>query len=232
MEVLKIRLEELYDSVDYFVLVESNETFRGNEKNLFFKENLEMFQKYQDKIIHVICPNIKTHDPWAREAFQRNYILNGLKFAKRDDIILISDVDEIPNSEGIVELKKTLTSSLNNITARVTFFNKMYRFYINLFDGGWYGTTACSFNLLKKIKPENLRGMRKKAEKKIDGGWHFTSLGGEQQVLYKLASFSHNEFDIYKKGDLEKIIKFFCSDPLKVNIDSTFPKLIRENLTT
>ena len=96
LEILKIRLNEMYDAVDYFVLVESEETFRGAPKPLFFYENKNAFTRYKDKIIHIIVKGkFETGSPWAREAFQRNQIMRGLENCKKNDIILISDVDEI-----------------------------------------------------------------------------------------------------------------------------------------
>ncbi len=92
LELLTVRLEELYDHVDYFVLVEAAETFRGNPKPYIFEENKARFQKYLSKIIHVKVEDRKPHyGVWEREGFHRNCIRRGLAFCKKNDIILMSD---------------------------------------------------------------------------------------------------------------------------------------------
>lgn len=96
MDLLEVRLNELYDKVDHFVLVEARETFTGNSKPLYYDENKERFQKFQDKIIHIILEGrFETTNQWAREFYQRNQLMQGLTECEPDDLILISDLDEI-----------------------------------------------------------------------------------------------------------------------------------------
>lgn len=115
LELLKVRLEELNDHVDYFVLVEAVETHRGDPKPLYFQENRHLFEKYLPRIIHIIVterlsPN--QEDPvkgfWNREHLQREYIAKGLKNCEHLDIILISDLDEIPCTEALKKVKRQL----------------------------------------------------------------------------------------------------------------------------
>ena len=110
-ELLKMRFEELNDSVDYFVLVECTETHRGDPKNLYFSDNKHLFEKYLPKIIHVV---VNERHPemglWEREHFQRNCILRGLQGCDPSDIIMISDVDEIPRPAAIAKLRSRLSS--------------------------------------------------------------------------------------------------------------------------
>jgi beta-1,4-mannosyl-glycoprotein beta-1,4-N-acetylglucosaminyltransferase len=116
LKLLHFRLEELYDYVDYFVLVESTKSFTGNDKELVYQNNKHLFEKYRDKIIHVIVDDVdmpdapdSSDDPtksgteWTREKYQRNQILRGLKKLNLnlDDTVLICDVDEIPSRECI-----------------------------------------------------------------------------------------------------------------------------------
>lgn len=109
LELLQIRLGELNDTVDYFVLVESIETQRGTPKKLFFEENKHLFAPYLHKIIHVaVRENHPEFSMWEREHFQRNCIARGLKNCKDKDIILISDLDEIPKKNCIHRAKKML----------------------------------------------------------------------------------------------------------------------------
>ena len=105
MELLKMRLEELDEVVDYFVLVESAETQRGNPKPFYFYENRHLFEKYLSKIIHVMVDERHPEmDLWARENYQRNCIARGLQNCQPLDLIVISDLDEIPRVEVIQDL--------------------------------------------------------------------------------------------------------------------------------
>ena len=109
IDLLDLRLNELDSVVDKFVIVESTETFSKKKKTLFFNENKERFSKFKDKIIHIIVDDspelTKTSsDPggrWNIEHFQRNCIERGLVDCKPEDIILVSDVDEIPRKSSI-----------------------------------------------------------------------------------------------------------------------------------
>lgn len=102
IDLLKMRLHILYDYVDFFVLVELNKNHKGQEKPLFYIENKKMFEKYSDKIIYVspeYVPQYSADDGWSIENYQRNCILYGLEKCKSDDIVMISDLDEIPNPD-------------------------------------------------------------------------------------------------------------------------------------
>jgi beta-1,4-mannosyl-glycoprotein beta-1,4-N-acetylglucosaminyltransferase len=109
IELLKLRFDELDGVVDYFVLVESIETQRGDPKPLYFHENRHLFEKNLSKIIHVVIderhPEMQL---WARENYQRNCIVRGLKNCDLSDLIIISDLDEIPRREVIEKLSKEL----------------------------------------------------------------------------------------------------------------------------
>src|SRR5579862_2641213 len=106
IELLKMRLEELDEVVDYFVLVESAETQRGTEKPFYFTENKQLFEKYLPKIIHIA---VEERHPelglWERENYQRNCIARGLIHCRTEDVILISDLDEIPRPSLVREVK-------------------------------------------------------------------------------------------------------------------------------
>ena len=109
LDILEIRLHELYDSVDYFVLVEASKTQSLLDKPFYFDENKERYSKFLDKIIHIKiedCP--KNSHLWEMENFQRNCILRGLSKVSElhsDDVVLISDLDEIPSSKSIKLIK-------------------------------------------------------------------------------------------------------------------------------
>lgn len=108
--MLNLRLHENNNLVDYFILIESNKSFTNNLKEFIFENNKHKFKQFLDKIIHIKVYDMPDGpDNWNREFHQRNCIERGLKLVpnlKNDDIILISDVDEIIRSETIIQLKK------------------------------------------------------------------------------------------------------------------------------
>ena len=110
LDLLYYRLSLLNDIVDYFIIVESTHTFTGIPKQLFYNENKEMYKEFNEKIIHIILedfpfkvPNINifTNQPWQNEYYQRNSIKKGIDVIldklNDNDIILSSDLDEIPD---------------------------------------------------------------------------------------------------------------------------------------
>lgn len=100
LDLLEIRLETLYNVVDKFVIVEIDKTHRGEPKECFFANNRSRFEKYLNKIIYVCpsdVPSYRGEGDWTIENYQREAIRLGLTECDENDIILISDLDEIPN---------------------------------------------------------------------------------------------------------------------------------------
>jgi beta-1,4-mannosyl-glycoprotein beta-1,4-N-acetylglucosaminyltransferase len=117
LDILNYRLSILDDYVDYFVLVESRYTFAGDLKPLYYLENKDKFEKFNSKVIHIVVdlpfkkPNINynLNQQWENESHQRNCIEYGINMISNkldnDDIILTSDVDEIPNPNVLINAK-------------------------------------------------------------------------------------------------------------------------------
>lgn len=106
LELLQLRLHELSPVVDKFVLVEATETFQGKPKPLYYSDNKEAFKAFSNRIVPIIVEFPKAlKDPWEREFYQRNQIMEGLKDCSPKDTIILSDVDEIPRPEKIVQYK-------------------------------------------------------------------------------------------------------------------------------
>ena len=113
LNLLEYRLSILYDLVDVFVLCESTRTFVGKEKPLYFQENKDRYAKYLDKIVHIVVddllpnPDFDKQEQWWNEKHQRNALDRGFRSLplEPDDILLISDVDEIPSPEAIQRLR-------------------------------------------------------------------------------------------------------------------------------
>lgn len=234
LELLTIRLHELYEHVDKFVIVESAETFRGNPKPFYFDENKHLFEKFSDKIIHIkVYDCLKTNNPWDREIFQRNQIMRGLIACAPDDIILISDADEIICPFKLLEISETLRKISSNDLPMLLCYQTMYRYFFNRLDseyGFWPGTTAIFFKDLEKYSPNVCRnfGQQKLLTKIENAGWHFTYMGGYKRVIEKLAAFSHAECDTPGNKDIKNLEKKISTFTL-VEIDNSYPHLIYNN---
>jgi hypothetical protein len=196
LEILEIRLNELYDKVDFFVLAEAPVTFKGQPKALIYQSNKARFEKFHDKIIHLVIDDFpETQNAWDREHFQRNALRRGLTAALPDDIIIISDADEIVRPAVIDLLRQ-----------KEGFFQlgmPMFQYYMNLRENhGWTKVFAFSFKLLDELPDFNwVRTSQEYAFEKFNGqntklvnsGWHFTYLGGAEKIREKLNAFSHDE---------------------------------------
>ncbi len=238
LDLLEVRLAELYDHVDQFVLVESIETFRGNLKPLYFKENEERYLPYLDKIIHVVVDKrLNVSSPWDRERYQRDQILTGLKGCADDDIILVSDVDEIPRVSAIKTITEILSSKKNK-NKRLVCDQKLYRYFLNAWDSTtrkeyhctWPGTYAMAYHRFKRCSADALRLQRDGFNHIENGGWHFTSMGGHQAHVIKLSSFSHSERDIPENKDPQVTKDYLERNCKLVPIDESYPKYIQTHL--
>ena len=235
--VLDLRLNILNKYVDYFVIVESTFTHKGGKRQLLF--NHKKFSKFKDKIIYLIFEeepktikqisdsdtetekSIKyIYNATYRENGQRNFIQKGLKDASDEDLILISDVDEIPNLENF---------DLKNIGQKKIMFRQdmfYYKFNLKLPNIIWTGTKACKKKYLES--PQWLRNVKDKKFPfyRIDtifsktkyrdikfvnnGGWHFTNIKTADEIEYKLRSYLHHrEFDAnpLTKNEINQIMK-------------------------
>ena len=127
LDILDIRLNTLDPHIDQFVLVESTRTFTGQPKPLFFEENRQRFKKFLHKITHVIVDDMPrdAENPYVCEAHQRSAIGRGLGAAGPDDLIIVSDADEIPRPD-------VLRGALEKAAGRITYFEGVYyHFYLN-----------------------------------------------------------------------------------------------------
>ena len=235
--VVNVRLHTLNEFVDYFVIVESRFTHKGDPRELKFDH--KKFQKFRDKIIYIIDDEIypQTHDIKTedsendksiklifnaayRENGQRNLIAKGLKEANDEDLILISDVDEIPKLSGL---------NFKSIKEKIILFKQdmfYYKFNLQLPDLIWTETKSCKKKNL--ISPQWLRNIKdikysffridtffsktKFTSIKIisDGGWHFSNIKTPKEIELKLISYLHHrEFDEnpLSVDQIDKIIK-------------------------
>ena len=183
LDMLEIRLNILDPHVDFFVIGQSTQTFSGKDKVLYFNKYEKRWDKWREKIIDVIMPRVETDDVFERTAIQKDSLRTALKDCKPDDIIYYSDVDEIwkqPTAFGVpIFSEKVIKLSQTN-----------YCYYLNQRSSEeWQGTNTCFYKDLV-----NLNDLRANHDNVLlDGGWHFTNMGGIEKVRNKIASYDHQE---------------------------------------
>jgi beta-1,4-mannosyl-glycoprotein beta-1,4-N-acetylglucosaminyltransferase len=273
--LLEIRFNELDKYVDKFVITESTYTHSGKAKKLIF--DIKKYSKFKDKIIHIIVDKEPTKildifdsdspdhknskfimNAVQRENYQRNCLVKGLKEASSSDLILISDLDEIPN------LKYLDLSKIKNNLILFKQINFYYKFNLYLENFDWYGVKGCRFKDLKS--PQWLRNIKAKKYPfwRLDtifsktkaqnvyfidnGGWHFSYFKDAKGIEDKLKSYLHHrEYDLEPLGldriksmlkdnipvynlntDMRKS-KFEGSKPLKLSNEIELPSFIKNN---
>lgn len=234
LDILEIRLNEMAPVVDRFVLVEARKTFQGADKPLYFDENKARFAPFLDKIEHVIVdfpedPGLyrkATSQAWAREYYQRDQIARGLTAAKADDLVIVSDVDEIIRAPVLQQAVRDYRAG-----SMVVFSCPAYSFYFNrrLKRNNWYLGPRMTTQQMT-ISPQEQRWTKLFASRGLrdtllgrwhtrlwnkintgfggpmveidEAGWHFTSIGGWETFRAKMQAFAHEEqmdLDIFKQ---------------------------------
>jgi beta-1,4-mannosyl-glycoprotein beta-1,4-N-acetylglucosaminyltransferase len=203
--MLEFRLTELNDYVDHFILVESTQTFAGNPKKLYYNDNKNIFAKFNDKITHIIVNDTpETNCAWTREEYQRNCISRGVnKLNLKDaDIIVIADVDEIPNTKILRDLKSKINLSFNGLHILIC---DMYIYNLTCkISNIWCHPKIMNYGYFKTDKPHNIRHTRSKQSLE-HGGWHFSYFGDADFIVNKLRQFSHQEYNNSIFADKERI---------------------------
>lgn len=248
-DILEIRFIELYDVVDKFVIVEANETHSRQPKEFFFEKNCNRYeQKFLDKVIHIktyFTDLSKGQSRWIYENFQRNEIMRGLVNCSHDDIIIISDVDEIPKKDiflppEIEGIKSILKYSVDHIlliqSPRYFYFNYQQPDYY------WFGSVITSFNKLTNEKtPQYYRDKRGYTPAMLyNSGWHLTYMADIENIRYKLQSFAHAEYSGNEFTNDEKLNKclekgiMFTDENIKLEYipieNCDLPQYVKQNL--
>ena len=233
LDLLEIRLNVLNDYVDYFVLVEATKTFSNKNKKLYYAENTERFSSFNHKIIHIVVDEHPEFDEtkdevgdiWHYDHYQRNQIIRGLEDADDNDVIMVSDLDEIPNPLFFPNI-------LNEKGVKVLSFPTFYYYLNNLTSEENTHTRIFNKHHLKENPVQILRSSGDKIYSKYTG-WHFSFLGGEDKIKYKIESYAHQQYnnenvfnDISK--NIEKGKDIFSRDiKMKiVDLNFQFPKYI------
>lgn len=259
LDILKLRMQILAPIVDYFVLEESTVTFSGEPKEMVFAKNRELFAEFADKIRYVAVEDspmegVTTHE---RDKYQKNQLIRALSDAKAEDIIIFSDVDEIPNPKTLERLIAQFEpGKIYHLAQRMFYcFLNMEEVSGNLlsitgeFPGverrQWLGTKVCSFAklpaegivYLREVSPADPRSVRI-----ADGGWHFGYMGGDgerdvaKRIGIKVRAAAHQEYNS-KRYLNEAVDRLLCGEDIfdrdakfvRVEIDESFPAYLREH---
>jgi len=248
--MLDLRLNTLNEYVDKFVIAEATRDHSGKEKKLNF--DIKNFSQFKKKIIYLAIEdlpiNVKSKKKnWApnhwRDQYQRNSLIRGFKECDENDLIMISDIDEIPNPGKLSEFK------IENKYA--CFLQKNFQSKLNLqnvTDRYWMGTKICQKKYLKS--PQWLRNIKtkkrpfwkfykpKEPQLILDGGWHFSFLKKPKDIAKKIKAYSHQEFHKDEFIDEKKIAERINNNVdlfdrninyKKVELDKSFPEYILNN---
>jgi len=225
LDLLNYRFTILDRIVDYFVLVESTHTYAGKQKDLIYQNNKDMFQQFNHKIIHIVVddlpykyPNINYDNgyegnQWHNERYQRNCIERGIKQLSLvyEDIIIISDLDELPDPNTLNRVKNEEISIISNSLSM-----DMYYYNLNSKKGyKWNASKILLYGLFKLILDNNLTcsDIRLNEIKALtnytysipNGGWHLSYFGDVHFIKNKLEQFSHQEYNTNEYTNIENI---------------------------
>ena len=259
LDILNLRLHIMDPLVDKFIIEEATVTFSGEPKELCFEKNKELFREFLPKIEYIVVDNspvdTTTH---LRDKFQKNALEKGLVNATDEDVIILSDVDEIPNPKVLKEIIESFDPDKIYHLAQ-----RMFYCYLNMeevsgnllsitgeFPGVerrlWLGTKVFS---RKSIPPDGIIQLREasttapEAVRVADGGWHFGYMGSKQEsdvskrIGTKVVAAAHQEYnnqDTLAEAKDRLILgqDMFGRDARfkRVEIDDSYPKYLLEHL--
>jgi len=254
LDILEIRLNELYDYVDFFVLTEATRTHTGNSKVLYYDMNCKRFEKFWDKIIHVVVKDMpimseeiqaslsskdrewilsgyQKEDNWVRERYQRNQIMRGLEFADPDDIVIIEDADEI------VKPSTVEWSKANIQNGSIAVGQYMYSYYLNVKCSiPWWGSKIIQKKNIST--PSEDRFHTPHSQMIENGGYHLNFMGGADAIRLKMRSYAHAEYatldNLFKVDERLANLQDVLGRQDKYTVvsisDTTHPKYVVDNL--
>ena len=234
--MLKVKLEEMHSWVDHFVIVEAASTFTGRPKPLHFERAKSQFSEFSDKIVHVVVDSFPpwASTAWAREFYQRDCGLRGLAdLCGEDDIVLITDVDEIVDRK----IEGRLDIPFASLAMR------SYGYFFNLErlearQSRWGAAVRAGF--LRKVGPSYLRlGLPHyaKAFNLEDAGWHFSTVRDPDGLTSKFDSYSNETWSGETRDFFDRLISRIRREGglegfERRDIDDSFPAYIRDNAET
>ena len=217
LDLLEFRLKLLYEQVDHLVLAEANLTHSGQPKSFYFEENKARFERWENKITYlpvnqtadglVFNKNETSYNPdsasWKLENEQRNALAGYNANINNDDLVLLSDLDEMPDPVILKKLKPGKDP--------VVLSQLFHYYFLNCQNVGnerwWNGTIVSTGKQFKATMPQELRDKRNELPVIKKAGWHFSYLGGMDKIMEKIRSFAHTEFNKEEFLNDENILK-------------------------
>ncbi len=254
LDLLEMRLHELHDVVDMFVLVEATLTHSGKPKPLYYQENHQRFAEFSNQIISVIVDDMpvtkdeirnaispqdrkwiesgyQIEDNWVRERYQRNAMMRVLKDCSPEDIIIIEDADEMVRKSILETIETDIIDGSNAVE------QTLHTYYLNwkCTNMPWWGSKILRKQFVDN--PSEHRFHTPAARGILNGGWHFNFLGGADAVKNKIISYAHQEFnvpevlenvDVRLRSQKDALGRLYQYEV--VEIDETYPQYIQDNL--
>ena len=213
LDLLDLKLHELKNVVDYFVLVEATLTHSGLPKPLYYATNKDRFSDFWNRIIHIVVTDMpvgydeieaaitpqdrkwlangyQLGDDWVRERYQRNQIMQGLSQCNPDDIIIIEDADEIVKPMVLENIENIIVDGSNAVGQTLN------TYYMNweCINMDWWGSKILRYKFV--TNPSEHRFHTPASKYIYNGGWHFGFLGGADAIKEKIRFYAHQEFMI------------------------------------
>ena len=229
LDLLEIRLNTLKDVVDKFILVEAENDHRNKPKPLWYAENKDRFAEFEDMIIHIVVGADKfiedqvgpgCYPPheymYENDDTQRRAVCEGFKDCEDDDIIILSDADEIPKASTVLKMVKEYKEPVT--MEQLHFYHYLNTAFNHGHDGPvWKGSSMISKSDLDREFGGDLQWVRNISVRDFnrcnrhspgrlfplvkDGGWHFSFVGSGELQKHKQKSYSHHEFDFVSESD-------------------------------
>jgi len=235
LELLELRLHELGEVADRFVLVEATKTHSNQSKPLYYQDNCDRFSRFRSRIVHVVVDDMPdSTDSWRLENFQRNCIARGLSECRPEDFILVSDLDEIPRAASVARVREEwafntgLVSELAHSTLNAKWFKAIFHRkdfrrllrkrhpFVLKFEQVLYrhfvncrrvdGPLVYGTRMLRYRDFSCAEEVRHTGYKIVrNGGWHFSFMGGAARISEKLKAYAHQERNRPSFTDVEGI---------------------------
>lgn len=246
LDLAEIRMQILWDHVDYFVIAEANMSHSGKPKEFIFENNLERFKPYMSKIRHIKIEDMPvTDNSWVREKFQRKCLDRGLTDRAPEDLIIVSDCDEIIRPE-LLEMIKVDENDYDRYICYLPLFQYKLNYLmvhpstahpkLMVTRGRAFvdADQERTFTFDWTPKPPNTVSLQ-------HGGWHFTYFGDNNHAITKIQNFAHTETDTPQMIATHNIDYFIenksghhgPSHPERfeyVVVDDYFPEVFTKNL--
>ena len=226
----KDRFSEFLDKIISYKVYDTPNDFSNLNESDFEGEDLSKIYNYIISQTNRFDRN--TQLDYGRDFFQKESVRRPLLACEDDDVIIISDADEVPNPEILKNLKNLdLKDNIYSLS------QPMYSYHVNtMSDPNWYGSKLGLYKNIKNLSFNEIRGDQSLSIKIPNGGWHFSFMGGEKKIIEKIEAYSHQEFNNdHIKCNVKNNIEndqdiFFRGQLTQVPIDETYPKYLLENL--